>query len=429
MSTLSSYPSSDTKHNRLYQNISSNSYNKTPNRIEFIKLLLEDTDLESMFDLEHVVSNDYLNNVTSIKQIFNKKVLVFADAMRSLGNYLLYIKSGTTGHTFKGMSIPDPNRPDMELNYGVKIVAYPKDANYGDIDDPARPENAELLILKVLSYFVVKCHTPHIVLPITTFNSGIKTFIDLAKSNMVKSKKYDKFVKKYNKGVFNDEVSVLLSEWADGGDLLEYLREHFKTMSVKTWRVIFFQIISTIAIIQCKYPGFRHNDLKLNNILIQNLDQHDENRSFIYSINDKTYHVPNIGLRCKIWDFDFACIPGMIENSKVNAEWTNDINVRPEAHQYYDIHYLFNTMISPAFVEGFFDRKSDGTPLVHEEVTEFVKRIVPLKLRSGDNVSERGRLLISFNQLSKVRGLFYKTPLEILENDPFFAKMRPDPKN
>lgn len=421
---LSSYPSSDTKHDRLYQNISSNAYNKTLNRIEFITLLLEGTELESMFDLEHVVTPNYFRNVTSIKQIFNKKLLIFADAIRSLGNYLVYIKSGTTGHTFKGMSIPDPQRPDMELNYAVKIVAYPKDENYGGVNDIARPENAELLILKVLSYFVIKNHTPHIVLPITTFNSDIKTFINLSKAQKVKSKHYDKFVKKYKKNIFNDEVSILLSEWADGGDLLEYLRENFTTLSVKKWRVIFFQIISTIAVIQYKYPGFRHNDLKLNNILIQLMEQNDE--AFIYSINDKAYHVPNIGIRCKIWDFDFACIPGLIENSKVSADWTDDINVRPEAHQYYDIHYFFNTMISPAFIDGFFGNDSTGNPLIHEEVTEFVKRIVPLRLRSGDYVSKRGRLLIGFEQLSRVRGLFYKTPLEILENDPFFAKMRPN---
>lgn len=426
MSTaLSSHRSSDTKNDRLYQNISENAFNKTPNRIEFIRLLLEDTELESMFDLDYVVPNNYFDNVTSIRQVFNKKTLDFSSTIRSLGKFLLYIKSGSTGHTFKGMSIPDPSRPELELNYAVKIVAYPKDANYGGINDPKRPENAELLILKVLSYFVVKRHTPHIVLPITTFNSDIETFINLGKAKMVKSKKYDKFIKKKEKGIFNNEVSVLISEWANGGDLLEYLNNNFADLSVKQWKVIFFQIISTIAIIQCKYPGFRHNDLKLNNILIQNLERHDENRAFIYCINDKQYHVPNIGMRCKIWDFDFACIPGMIENSKVNAEWTDDINVRSEAHQYYDIHYFFNTMVAPAFIENFFGRDKNGIPYVHEEVTEFVNRVIPPQIRTNEYVSERGRLLISHERLKRVRGIFYTTPLEILENDPFFSKMRP----
>ena len=36
-----------------------------------------------------------------------------------------------------------------------------------------RPENAELLMLRLLSQFVKNKQTPHIVLPITTFNTSI----------------------------------------------------------------------------------------------------------------------------------------------------------------------------------------------------------------------------------------------------------------
>ena len=345
--------------------------------------------------------------------------------MCSLGNFLVYIKSGTTGHTFKGMSIPDPSRPDMELNYAVKIVAYPKEKYYGYVNDIDRPENAELMMLKILSYFVVKRHTPHIVLPITTFNSKIQTFIALSKTNLVKSSKYDKFIKLYENNAFYDDVSVLISEWANGGDLLDYLREYFSSLTVKEWRVIFFQVISTIAIIQSKYPSFRHNDLKLNNILIQNINVGRGDGTFVYTVNEQTYYVPNTGKRCKIWDFDFACIPGIVENAKVDASWTDGINVKSEAHQFYDIHYFFNTMISPGFISDFFGRNSDCLPLVPDEVTEFVKRVIPTKLRTGSKyISKKGRLLISYMELQNIRGLFYKTPLEILEQDPFFAKMR-----
>jgi hypothetical protein len=420
----SSVKSKSSKMDRLYDNMSNSPLNKTVDRIEFIRLLLENTCLTSMFDMEHVVEKDYYKNVTNILQVFDKQTVNFHDMMRALGDYLVYIKSGTSGHTFKGMSIPDAQRPDMELNYAVKIVAYPKEEIYGDVNDASRPENAEILMLKVLSYFVVKRHTPHIVLPITTFNSNIKTFVALSKANLVKSAKYDKFIKRYEKGVFYDDVSVLISEWANGGDLLDYLRDKFKTLTIKEWRVIFFQIISTIATIQCKYPAFRHNDLKLNNILLQDITIGPRDGPFVYTVSDQTYYVPNIGKRCKIWDFDFACIAGIVENSKVNAEWTDDINVCSEAHQYYDIHYFFNTMISPGFIDGFFGRDDNGIPFVPDEVTEFVKRVVPSKLRTGKYVSKKGRLLIDFEQLKNVRGLFYKTPIQILETDPFFAKMR-----
>lgn len=41
------------------------------------------------------------------------------------------------------------------------------------------------------------------------------------------------------------------------------------------------------------------------------------------------YNVTNIGYQIKLWDFDFACIPGVIKNSKVSADWTTNINVIP----------------------------------------------------------------------------------------------------
>ena len=49
-----------------------------------------------------------------------------------IGGKLMYIKSGTTGHTFKGISIPETEK---SVNYGLKIVAYPKKDNYGTIYD------------------------------------------------------------------------------------------------------------------------------------------------------------------------------------------------------------------------------------------------------------------------------------------------------
>lgn len=423
MSTSSSINSAS-KNQRLYNNMKSITFNKTSDRIDFIRLILEDTGLYPMFDIDYVVDENQYKGKTDITEIFDKQLVNFRTVMRKLGDSLLYVKSGTTGHTFKGISMPDPTSPDMILNYAVKVVAYPKEKHYGDINDVNRPENAELLMLKILSFFVVKRHTPHIVLPITTFNSKIQTFIALAKTNHIQSKKYAKFIERYNKGAFYDNVSILISEWANGGDLLEYLRANFHNLTTKQWRVIFFQIISTLAVIQGKYPSFRHNDLKLNNILIQNIDTTHSDRPFIYTVDEQTFYVPNIGMRCKIWDFDFACIPGIVENSKVNALWTNDINVNPESHPYYDLHYFFNTMVSEGFISNFFNRDNDGMPYVPDDVTEFVKRIIPTNLRSGPYISERGRLLISYDKLKRIRGLFYKTPMEVLRSDPFFAKMR-----
>ncbi len=150
--------------------------------------------------------------------------------------------------------------------------------------------------------------------------------------------------------------------------------------------------------------------MKANNILIHNIDVDETNKKYLYKINNQTYVVPNIGFQVKLWDFDFACIPGIVENSKVDAEWTSKINITPEQNRYYDIHYFFNTLVRKGFFPEFNTSKE-----IPDKVRDFVKRIIPEKYESGKLVSERGRILINDE---------YLTPDEILKNDPFFKIMR-----
>ena len=246
----------------------------------------------------------------------------------------------------------------------------------------------------------------HIILPISTFNTSIKPFLSLPKDNIVNNKKFDQFVKKY-KGEYYENVSVLISEWANSGDLLDYIKNNYQTFKTKHWRSIFFQFLSVLAIIQNKYPGFRHNDLKANNLLVHKVPISTTNNKFKYKINGQIYIVPCIGFQIKLWDFDFACIPGLVDNSKVDAEWTNRINIKPEQNRYYDVHYFFNTLTKKGFFPEFWDE--DKVPL---KVREFVSRVIPEKYRQGKNVSERGRILVDDE---------FVTPDYILKNDPFFS--------
>ena len=421
------------KHNLSNNNLNhdeitlkNNKFNDISSRIEFIKTLLGDNKLNPMVDFD-MCDTEHVENRTNgfdIRNIMTKKHMDFNKLICEIGGKLLYVKSGTTGHTFKGI-IFDTDGVTEILNYAVKVVAYPIRENYGDVNDIKRPENAELMMLRVLSYFVVNCQTPHIVLPIGTFNTSIKPFIALAK-NKINNKKYDQFIKRYKQSEYHDDVSILISEWANGGDLLDYFRNNYRTMKLRDWRTIFFQIISVLAVIQNKYPGFRHNDLKANNILVQNIDSRKKNNYFLYKIildgTKNEFLVPNIGIQIKLWDFDFACIPEIVINSKVDSEWTNKINVKPIQNKYYDLHYFFNTFTKKGFFPEFLEAKE-----IHHSVKKFVERIVPYEYSKPNsninnidktektNVSERGRILIN-DELT--------TPAKLLLNDPFFNKMR-----
>ncbi len=381
-------------------------FDPIPSRINRISKMSENQVIDNMIN-KCLLSEDEIEIKEDIRELLPKRYLDFNKAITQLGGKLLYIKSGSTGHTFKGVHLDDKSK----TNYGVKIVAYPKKENYGDLYNTNRPENAELLMIQLLAQFVKNKQTPHIVLPITTFNTSIKTFVNL-KDDFVDNKKYDQFVKKYKKGEYYDKVSVLVSEWANNGDLLDFLKKNYQSLSLRDWRIIIFQILSVLAIIHAKYPNFRHNDMKANNILIHKIGKNKVSKynKYQYKINGQTYIVPNIGYQIKLWDFDFACIPGLIENSKVNAEWTNKINIKPEKNRYYDIHYFFNTLTR----KGFFPQFWEGNN-VPKKIKEFVNRIIPHKYKKGDLVSERGRILVEDE---------FITPDEILKTDKLFKVMR-----
>ena len=274
-----------------------------------------------------------------------------------------------------------------------------------------RPENTEILMIKLLSYFVINMQTPHIILPITTFNTSIKPFLNLTKVNIVNNKKFEQFIEKYEKGEYYQNVSILISEWANSGDLLDFIKKKYKEFKLIDWCCIFFQILSVLAVIQNKYPSFRHNDMKANNILVHKIEIDKNNKKYLYKINNQLYVVPNIGYQLKLWDFDFACIPDIVNNAKVEAEWTNKINIKPEQNRYYDIHYFINTL----YRKGFFPELLTDS-CIPTEVTDFINRIVPIKYRSNlKNVSDRGRLIANVE---------YLTPDNILKNDPLFKSMR-----
>jgi len=387
-------------------------YNLIPDRKNTITNMLVGTNLDSIMDFKSSSETNNSDNTTKsddIRELMPKRYIDFGKAVSDLGGKLLYIKSGSTGHTFKGVYPPLENgNPDPRKSYAVKIVAYPKKENYGDMYNIKRPENAELMMIKLLSQFVINSETPHVVLPITTFNTSIKPFLSLTKNNIVDSKKFEQFVEKYDKGEYYQNVSVLISEWANGGDLLDYIRKHYKTFKIRHWRTIFFQILSVLAIIQAKYPSFRHNDLKGNNLLVNLIDM--SKKKYKYVINNQIYIVPNIGFQLKLWDFDFACIPGIVDNSKVDSDWTNKINITPQQNRYYDVHYFFNTFTRKGFFSEFWTEKE-----VPDKVKEFVKRVVPEKYATGKLVSEKGRILVNDE---------YLIADEILKNDIFFKVMR-----
>lgn len=413
-------------------------------RIQFARDLLKGNDLKPLINFDYTDTDNFRYgnhdkndsefepddvSTNDTRFVLHKRIYDFNNIINQIGSKLYYVKSGATGHTFKGV-IEYPGN-DEPFNYAVKVVAYPKKTKYKDIHDCERPENAEIMMIRLLSYFIVHKQTPHIILPIATFNTSIKPFLTLLDEGAVdeSDKRYIEFLDNYKKGLFYDEVSILISEWANRGDLLDYIRNNYKKFQLIHWKVFFFQIISTLAVIQSKFPKFRHNDLKANNILVHKISREKHNLS--YRVLRKDYSVPNIGYSIKLWDFDFACIPDIINNIKVSLEWTKPINVTPTKNRYYDIHYFFNTLAFTGFFPKFMTADT-----IHKEVKDFVCRVVPKKYRTviclHENKDQNTKCNLCFNVVHERGRLLvndeFTTPADIL-NDPFFDEFRKDNKH
>jgi len=404
-----------------------------PNRIQFAKILLQNNNLKTIIDFDSNDTDFFINKSKDPRNshdtrndedsaesydtriTLKKKILDITDIITNMGGTIKYVKSGTTGHTFKGEYF-DKNG-NLVYEYAVKVVAYSIKDKYGDMYDTRRPENAELMMIRLLSYFIVKKKTPHIVLPIGTFDTDITNFTNLIKQGYVSKsdQKYKEFVDRYNAGEYYDKVSVLISEWANRGDFLDFIKKKYREFTPIHWKVFFFQLISTLAVIQSKFPSFRHNDLKANNILVTKISQSVV--TYKYTIIGNVYKVPNIGYQLKLWDFDFACIPGIVENKKVmiSNSWSRGINVGPTQNRYYDIHYFFNTLIK----KGFFPELMTD-PRIDPEIKRFIESIVPSKYQSGDSVSKKGRIL---------HNVEYTTPASILKSNPYFDEFRRNTSN
>ncbi|AXN90985.1 putative serine/threonine protein kinase [Namao virus] len=320
---------------------------------------------------------------------------------------IYYTCSGSTGHIFKGIYHDETDL--IEKKVAIKIVPYMKKTG---VKIEKRSEHSEILILRLFSYLVLSGKTPHIILPIVTFNTSMDTLLTICDQ----PKTYYEHISK-NQEFLEKEASVLIYEWADGSNLMHYICQNYKIMTLKVWSIFLFQIIFTLAKIHKYFPNFRHNDLKANNILIRynRVAPPPEKETFLYYLDDLLFYVPNIGIQLFLWDFDFACIPGLIDNDKVEAEWTSKVNMHPIKNQYYDLHFFIYNLTNH---RGVFKEKYSSLwdcEYVPCEVKSFLRRIVP-KMYESEKYVYKNRIMIDIE---------HSTPLHILKTDAFFNKMRP----
>ena len=220
--------------------------------------------------------------------------------------------------------------------------------------------NAELEITRLLSRLVLQNKTPHILLPITEFVTDLALFEQIARESS--SEQSQKFIHKLTEYTHLNLVPVCIYEPVRQFD--DYLAK--TAMTVLHWKVIIFQVLFTLAIIHETYPGFRHNELKLQAIMISltmSSPVKDE-----YTLGRQKFLVPNLGISVRIGDFFLSAIEGVVENQIIGHDWCEEIGIRGTQNRFADMYvflYLLNKVCNEPVVSDFVQRiinRPDGGP-------------------------------------------------------------------
>ena len=208
----------------------------------------------------------------------------------------------------------------------------------------------------------------------------------------------------------NDDMLVYVSEFAGYGTLTEWM---WPPKPELDWKIMCFQLMYTMAVIQDRIPDWRHNDMSPRNVLVQRLNVTEEDRGngYLYQWMDQWYYLPVADFSLRLWDFDFAN-SSLLPNYKVATPKKTgsgvdlhfpEYGIIPDACPQYDLHFLWN-YLTHYYQTHFRSIPSSVQQLIQEWLPEPVAGV---RKPGSDLLTEEGRLTqwaqISRSGLAKVQ--------------------------
>lgn len=137
---------------------------------------------------------------------------------------------------------------------------------------------------------------------------------------------------KYNNVCFMEQMS---------GDMTKWIRSRSKTCTDDTLRNAIFAVVYTLGVLQKTYPGFRHNDLSTNNVLVKKLSTP---MTAGYAFNGDTFYIKNMPILVAISDYDFTHVPGhpSLSNERIIS---GKYRVTETPNRTYDTHFFLKTVL------------------------------------------------------------------------------------
>jgi len=104
---------------------------------------------------------------------------------------------------------------------------------------------------------------------------------------------------------------------------------------------IILQVIFSLVILQESFHGFRHNDIKADNVLLNLIPRKED----IYlTFKNNYWKIAKNSPLVKIADFDYANIPHHYNNIKVTTDFSRKFGCTKNTNNIYDLHLFLNSL-------------------------------------------------------------------------------------
>lgn len=137
---------------------------------------------------------------------------------------------------------------------------------------------------------------------------------------------------KYNNACFMEMFTSDMTKW---------LRGRSATVNDAVVRAAIFGVLYTLAVLHKAYPGFRHNDLSTNNVLVKKLRKP---ATWGYSFGGNTYLAKDVPVLVAINDYDFTHVPDhpTLANERILG---GKYSVTDAPNKTYDTHFFLKSVL------------------------------------------------------------------------------------
>jgi hypothetical protein len=238
----------------------------------------------------------------------------------------------------------------------------------------------------VFSELVINEGYRHVCLPIM--------FFDIEKEELKKYPDVYAILKENEKSKFNVFV---YERYAETKNLEQFIKE--EKMTLKHWKVLFFQVFFILAKINEIYKVFRHNKLNLDSFKVYKVKENEDTFKQ-YKIAGTVFSIPNMGFELKLTNF---------YDSVLEEYFSNNTTTKKQPNEYYDIHYFISSLLLSV------DSAEDFFP---QDVNLFFNAMVHENFRPNKSSEFDGLNEIEFNMVSSE----LITPHSVLTKNNFFKE-------